>query len=42
MWEPYKYWINEENRYCSETAEGAKLIEGGECGLKTKECGCNN
>lgn len=41
MWEPYRYWLNEKGMYCDETATGAKLTEGGDCGLKSKECeGC--
>ena len=42
MWEPYKYWINDEGMYCSETANTAKLVEGGDCGLKAQDLSCNN
>ncbi len=41
MWEAYEYWKDENGKSFFNKAEGRELVEGGECGLKPKECeGC--
>lgn len=40
MWEKYKYWLCDNGNIYANEYQGLKgeWIEGGDCGLKTKEC----